>query len=348
MTKFATIALACGSAMGSFALMPAAAQAQDVSLNYDRLSSLEEPIAFDLGQVTVEVTGVIDTPVIIEFDELTDDTSIEAEFVGNFQISASTQLANRWNIGVAYFGQYATAAVDTFDGGADYSDNVAAFVGTSVGTVLGGNVNGQVRELTRRQRGVGNAFLAFDDFYGSLDDWGGAYQGRFGPTVLAGVVDENGDFELGGAFQRPLGQRDIRFSARYRQSEFVAADGITAFDSSGVGLVGELVYGSTLYDVGLGYETLENRLTGADIDRWFLSAGAQTQLGPVRLSGEAHFGQIDGEDEISAALGASYDIARGLSFNLGVNYQKAQAVTDTVTVIDTDEVKAIASLRFSF
>ena len=107
--------------------------------------------------------------------------------------------------------------------------------------MLGGNVNGQVREITRRQRGVGNGFLAFDNFYGELDNWGGSYVGRFGPSVLGAVVDENGDFEMGAVFQRPIGQKDYRFSARYRHSRFVAADGITEFDSDGVGAVGELV-----------------------------------------------------------------------------------------------------------
>lgn len=103
-------------------------------------------------------------------------------------------------------------------------------------------MNGQVREITRRERGVGNGLLAFDDFYGGLDDWGGAYVGRFGPTVIAGAVD----------------------------------------------------------------------------------------------------------DEVSVGLSASYHIARGLSFNLGVNYEDATVASNGVTLVETDEVKAVASLRFSF
>ncbi len=338
--------LAFGSAATALALFPAQAHAQDVNLNYDRLSSLEEPIAYDLDFATVEVTGAVDAPIIAEFDNLTDTDSVDAEFVGNFQISARTQLPNRWNIGVAYFGQYATADIDGFDGGEDYSDNVAAFVGTSFGTVLGGNVNGQVRELTRRQRGVGNGFLAFDDFYGGLDRWGGAYVGRFGPSQLGVVVDESGNFELGAEFQRPIGERDVRFTGRYRNSTFTAADGITQFDSNGAGIVSEIVYGSSIFDVGVGYERLDGDTV--DLDRWFLSAGAQTQIEQVELSAEGHYGQADGQDEISAALGGSYSFARGLSMNFGLNYENAQITTDGTQILTTDEIKALGSVRFSF
>ncbi|MEM6475422.1 MAG: hypothetical protein AAF687_04580 [Pseudomonadota bacterium] len=346
MQKHTKVTLACGSAMAALALAPSGVQAQDVNLNYDRLSSLEEPIAFDLGNVTIEVTGVVDAPVIAEFDDITGDDSVDVEFVGNFQISAQTQLKNRWTLGVAYFGQYATDPVDVFDGTDDYSDNVAGFIGTSFGTVLGGNVSGQVREITRRQRGVGNGFLAFDDFYGGLDRWGGAYVGRFGPTLVGAAVDENGDFELGAVFQRPIGQRDIRFSGRYRQGSFTAADGITEFNTSGVGGVAEIVYGSSLYDFGFGYERLESPIV--DVDRWFLSAGAQTQVGQLQFSAEAHYGQVDGQDEISAGIGAAYSVARGLTFNLGVNYEDAQINSNGIQLVNTDEVKAVASVRFSF
>lgn len=337
---------ALGLALVALALVPGAAQAQEVSLNYDRLSSLEEPLAFDLGDVTVSFTGLLDAPVIAEFDDLTGQDDVSVEFVGNFQVNAETQLANRWTLGVAYFGQYATDPLAGFNNTDDYADNVAGFIGTSFGTVIGGNVNQQVRELTRRARGAGNGFLAFDDFYGQLDRWGGSYLGRFGPSTIGAVVDENGDFELGSQFQRPIGERDVRFTTRYREGRFVAADGITGFETSGAGAVGEFVYGASLFDLGAGFEAADSPLT--DFNRWFLSGGVRTQIGALQLSGEGHYGKADGDAEVSAALGAAYAVARGLTFNLGLNYADAQVVSDDVTVFAIDEVKGLASVRFSF
>ncbi len=340
-----THTFAVGSAL-CIAVMPGAAHAQDVNLNYDRLSSLEEPLAYDFEGITIAVTGLADVPVVAQFDEVTGGDDVTVEIVGNFQFTAETQLSNRWTAGVAYFGQYASSPLDGFGGADEYSDNVAGFIGTSFGTVIGGNVNQQVRELTRRRRGVGNGFLAFDDFLGGLDNWGGAYIGRFGPSVIGVTVDENGDFEVGSVFQRPIGVRDLRFAARYRQGRFTAADGITAYDTSGAGVVGEFVYGSSLFDLGGGYEMLDGPVS--DFDRWFVSAGAQTQLGPLQVSAEGHYGEAAGDEEIAVALGADYAVARGLSLNLGVNHADRTIVSDGVTVVETDEVKAVGSLRFSF
>ncbi|MEO1730934.1 MAG: hypothetical protein AAFR64_09360 [Pseudomonadota bacterium] len=341
------ISAAAGTAL---LLLGGAVQAQEVSLNYDRLSSLEEPIALAVGDVTIQVQGVLDAPVIAEFDEVTGSDRIEVEFVANFQVSAETQLRNRWTVGAVYFGQYSsdpgTVFLSNFMGPDNYNDNVAGFVRTSFGTVIGGNTAQQVRELTRRRRGVGNAFLAFDDFYGRLDRWGGAYVGRFGPSTLGLVVNENGDFELGMEYQRPLGRRDVRFTGRFRQAEFVAADGINRFMTQGMGAVGEIEYGSSIFDLGLGLESLDGITT--DTHRWFVSAGAQTQIGQVRLSGEGHYGQVAGDDEITAAIGAGYDVARGLSLNLGLNYQDAQIVSDGITLVNTQEGQAVGSVRFSF
>ncbi|MEL7190745.1 MAG: hypothetical protein AAGK17_14430 [Pseudomonadota bacterium] len=337
-TLFLTSALSA-----AFALTPAAAFAQDVNLNYDSLSSFEEPLSLEAGNVTVSLTGLADANITADFDNLIDDDEVTVGFVTNFQVAAETQLSNRWTVGAVYFGQYAENTIGAPD---EYSDNVAGFIGTSFGTVLGGNVNGQVRELTRRQRGVGNGVLAFDDFYGQLDNWGGAYIGRFGPSIIGAAVDENGDFEVGAQFQRPLGERDVRFTGRYRQARFTAPDGINQFDTKGAGLVAELVYGSSLWDFGAAYERLDSALV--DADRWFVSAGGQNQMGPLQLSVEGHYGQLDGADEISGAVGASYAIARGLSLNLGGNYSNATIAPDGVTLINTDEVTAVSSIRFAF
>jgi len=340
-------AVVCAFLVAGLTALPNAAQAQDVNLNYERLSSLEEPLAFELGdEVTVSVSGVADVPIIGEFDNLINDDQVTVGFVSNVQIAAETQLRNRWTVGVAYAGQYSTDAFSQIGETDDYSDNVAGFVGTSFGTFIGGNVSDQVRELTRRERAVGNGFLAFDDFYGTLDNWGGAYIGRFGPSVIGGVVDENGDFEVGAQFQRPIGERDIRLTGRYRQARFTAPDGITEFETSGVGVVAEYVYGSSLLDVGVGYERLDGAIV--NLDRWFVSSGGQTQFGPLLLSVEGHYGQVEGMDEISAAVGASYALARGLSVNFGGNYSDAKIASDGVTLVETEAVTAVSSVRYSF
>lgn len=326
------------AAVVAIALAAGSAQAQ-VSLNYDNLSSFEEPLAFEIGEATVLVGGLVDVPVRLALDDGIFRDDVGVSLTSNLDISVEMQLPNRWNIGVAYFGQYD----ENTD---DYADNVAGFVRTGWGSLIGGNVNGLVREATRRRRGVGNADLAFDDFYGRINRWGGGYSGRFGPTTLTGIIDGDGHFELGAQFQRPIGRRDYRITTRVAKARYLAADGLTDFATIGAGAVGEFVYGSSLFDLGFGYENLQ--AGGIDLDRWYLSGGAQTKIGVLSLSAAGHYGELDGTPESSASLGVRYDIARGLSTNLGVNARKAQITRDGVSVIDEDEASATASVRYSF
>tara|TARA_R110000824_G_scaffold11746_10_gene51494 strand:- start:10911 stop:11870 length:960 start_codon:yes stop_codon:yes gene_type:complete len=314
------------------------AQAQ-ISLNYDNLSSFEEPLAFAIGEATVLVGGVVDVPVKLTVDGRVFDGDVDVSLVTNLDINVEMQLANRWNVGVSYFGQYD-------ENTEDYEDNVAGFVRTSWGSLIGGNVNGLVREATRRRRAVGNSNLAFDDFYGRINQWSGGYSGRFGPTTLTGIVDGDGHFELGAQFQRPIGRKDYRFSTRLAKARYLAADGVTNFATIGAGAVGEFVYGSSLFDLGFGYENLQAGTI--DLDRWYVSGGAQTKLGVLSLSAAGHYGELDGTAESSASLGVRYDIARGLSTNLGVNARKAEIARDGVSVVDEDETSATASIRYSF
>ncbi len=325
-------------ALGALALSAGTAQAQ-ISLNYDDLSSIEEPLAFEIGEATVLVGGVVDVPVKLTVDDAVFRGDVDVSLVGNFDISVEMQLANRWNVGVAYFGQYD-------ENSDDYEDNVAGFVRTSWGSLIGGNVNGLVREATRRRRGTGNAFLAFDDYYGRINQWGGGYSGRFGPVTLTAIADDDGNFELGTQFQRPIGRKDYRFATRVAKARYLAPDGVTDFKTIGAGAVGEFVYGSSLFDLGFGYENLQ--AGPIDLDRWYISGGTQTKIGVLSLSAAGHYGELDGTSEASASLGVRYDIARGLSTNLGVNARKAQIARDGISVVDEDETSATASVRYSF
>lgn len=319
---------------------PSASYAQDFSLNSDALSSIEEPLSTDVGGVTVELTGLLDGRLDYDFDGF--DEGFDPAFTSNFEVSATTQLSNRLNVGIAYFGQYESDA-----GGRDhYRDNVAGFIGGSWGTLVGGEVSSVVREETRRRRGTGNADLAFDSGYGALENWGGGYTGQFGPARVSGVVDEDGNFDLGFTWSRPIGTKDYRFGLRYTNSNFLSPDGLTQFDSYAINGVSEFVYGSSLYDLSVGYERLDNGPLEAN--RWFVSAGWQTKTGAFTFSAAGHYGEVAGQSEISAALGMRYDVARGLSLNLGLNHQDAQSAVGGVTLIDTEDVEASGSLRYSF
>ena len=181
-----------------------AAAAQDVSLNYESLSSLEEPIAVEVGDVTIALTGLLDTSLTYDSEEESTDVSPARQFPDHRLDPAPEPLAGRG----ALLREYSSDEGQGSGMEDRYSDNAAVSVGGMWGTLLGGDVLGVVREQTRRRRGAGNASLAFDDILTTLEGRGGAYLGRFGPWVLGTVVDETGNYDIGATFQRPGGDRD--------------------------------------------------------------------------------------------------------------------------------------------
>ncbi len=211
---------------------------------------------------------------------------------------------------------------------------------------MAGNVSELVRDQTRRARGAGAASLSFDDVFGSLADWGGGYLVRMGPWVLSAVVDEEGDFDLGAAYQRPIGEKDYRLTARYTRGAFTSADGLRRFDARAVSGVGELIYGSALFDLGVGHETLSS--PGLELEQWYVSSGVRIKIGVVSFSLEGHYGKVEGMEKTSAALGVQYDLARGLSTNFGLNYEDAVVSLGGVNLIASRGTRAVVSVRYSF
>ncbi len=280
------------------------AEAEEMFFNYDDLSLLEAPLATEIGDVTLLLRGMVDGAWALDLEN--DDDTNES-FDGAFQLGAQTQLSNRWRVRLNYSGKYATDPEASPDSGfasradEEYEDDLALSVRGAWGAVVGGNVTDVVREQTRRTPGAGRASLSFDDVFGSLEDWGGGYVGRFGPWVLSAVVDEDGDFDLGATYQRPIGDKDYRLTTRYTEGAFTSADGLRQFDTRAVSGVGEFIYGSALFDLGLGYELLSS--PGMDIEQWYVSSGVRIKIGAVSLSVEGHYGEVEGEEKTSAALG---------------------------------------------
>lgn len=312
--------------------------AQEHSVIYDALSFIEEPLAVEIGDVTFTLRGTIDAPFAVNLNN-TRDNSINLQTA--FQLGAETQLRNALRVGAFYGGE-----LDTKSGIKGYSDKVSVFVGSPKGKLYGGNVSDVLRMQTRRKPGVGNANLSYDGNLGQLNELSVAYLGMFGPTKIGGTVDRNGNFEIGMLFQRPLADKDHRYSVRYTDSEYKMQSGSIALKSRGINGVAELIYGSTNFSVGTGFEHLSSSTISAN--RWHVTGGTKTKLGAVSLSAEAHYGEIEGSPEMSAALGASYDFARGASVDVGINYKDVQSSVNGVQILNDESTEGVISLRYSF
>ena len=321
------------------------ALAQTISWNYDKLSLLDSPMAIEVGDVTLSIKGLLDTTNSYSIKNHYDSTHV----IGNVQLSLQTQLPNRWRVEAVYYGQIDNVTEAETKKDYDYTDNAALSIGGVWGAVLGGNASSAVREDTRRSRGVGNGLLIFDDFFGVIENENLGYKGRFGPWVLTSVMDGNGDFDIGVMSQRPMGNKDCRFTARTLHGTYSSGgnqEDQAMFDTTALGMVGELIYGSTLFDLGIGYEQF--RSSNSALNRWFVSKGMHVKVGVVSASLEGHFGRIEGDDEVSVAFGVQYDIARGVSTDLGINYWKITSSPEDIEFLAANDSEVVFSIRYDF
>ena len=335
------------SFVAAVSLTSVSAQANDRLSFREAFSWLEKPLAVEIGDVTLQLRGSLEQAAV---GDLNSDT-ITAKTVGALHLSAETQLSDLSTIGVQYSAGYDTepGSITDVGGSGDgkkYSDNTFAFVSGVWGKVAVGNVSGTVIDETVRQQQVGNAALAFTGNFGGLGDWSASYRGRFGPGVVSAAIDEDANATAGLRFSRPLGNTDYGLAVRGTLGSFTPADKSGDLDTKGIIAIADVIYGSTLIDLGFGYETLHN--DSVDAQRVYLSGGVKHKTGAITLSASGHFGALENNMESAFALGGRYDIARGLSANLGVNYANLDAVVDGVTIEKKDALEAILSMRYDF
>lgn len=317
------------------------------TFSQETLNAFEAPVATEIAGVTFELRGRMDS--VTEYS-LEQNGNLDHRLVGSHIITAEKQLPNRYTIGATFTGR----ANDIGNGDSDYTPRIRGFVGGSWGTFFGGSVQDLVYSDTRRLRGAGRFVgngpreetLHGDGSQGRLADWGGGYQGRYGPTTITAVVDEDANYDVGVKFQRPIGNKDYRLTARHNTGSFLAQDGVTEVETKAVTGVAEYVYGSTRYDISGGVEQFE---TGGDTaDRWFTSAGLTTKRGVWSLTAEGLYGQVEGQDETSAFLGVKYDIARGLSATAAVDYQDRSVNVGGTNIVDVKDTRALMGLSYGF
>ena len=234
------------------ALSACPAKAQSGLPDLDQLLPMEEALAIEVGDVTLTLNGMIEA----KYTAGSDDDANGEGLISSLEATAMTQLPNRWRVRLGYSGQYVTDESLGPDRDGKFSDDVFLSVGGIWGELLLGNVSDTVRDRIRRRQGFGNASLAFDDFHGEPTQRSAGYVGRFGPLVASGMVDDDSNIDLGLSFQRPIGNgnRDYRFTLRSGQAAYAAQDGSVRFTSRGVGIVAEMIHGSTTVDFGLGHE----------------------------------------------------------------------------------------------
>ncbi|MEM7300164.1 MAG: hypothetical protein AAF468_03690 [Pseudomonadota bacterium] len=329
-----------GASLAGLALAGASAAAEPLSLNYDDLAFIEAPIAKEMHGFTVSAKQLYDAG----FRRNTEKGTTEFVLRGTFETSVEKQLESAVTIGATL-----NINVDAESMALNRIKNrnrAAAYLRSVYGLVSAGSVGDMTKEATRRLRGTGNGMLYNDGHLGTPDELGLAYQARLSAYVGTIVADKDGRFDVGVSYERPAATIDRRLTLRGTRGSFQSADNSTTMDTLALSVVGEIIYGRLRIDGSLGAERLKGGRVEAD--RYFASAGVFYKKGKVTVSAEGLYGQTDGVTDTSLALGARYDIAKGISLNAGVNKLKSDGHVDGVRLFDHDKTEARVSARYEF
>lgn len=335
MTRFKHLRAVFGMAATFFALTvaPQSALAQGQSgslLNYDNLSFFEEGLAQDVGGATLRFNFLLDQAYIDNPPKLANRWKTTLQF----STSLETELSNGWNVGTAYTGIF-----DTDDDGND--DHLYAFfINAPWGTLSAGRVTGLLENTVARKNRVGNATLTAGRGLGGLDRTGLHYVHTINAYQVHLAVDQNGDAQGALFFEAPIGIGAHTFGVRGGTGHLQERT-----PRLGTGDFEEVAgfYGYTLGSLSVGFEYGVQDISidgtvGSNTQR-YASVGANYKVGRTSFSAETGRTEFLGRTSISAGLGLRYDIARGFSGNIGVNYSDN-------SVLDTWRIPV--SLRYEF
>ena len=335
-----------GAFSASSLFFSAPANGEPVSLNYDTLAFIEKPVAKKMKGFTLTHKQLVDLGIARNMYT----NANELRLRGTFELGVERQLKNAWTLGATYNLSYKANPSALVNGtgidGIDLTHRAAGYVGGVFGRVSAGSVTEMTKELTRRLRGTGNAELQYDGPLGAPNHLGLSYKGRLSAFTGVLAVDYKGRFDVGVAYERPARKFDQRYTLRLTSGDVTSADGRDHLQTLAATLVGEVIRGRLRMDASLGVEQLDGSIINEK--RFWLSAGAGWKFGRFTVSGEGTTGWTGGQQDWGVALGGRYDIAKGMSINLGINHHENSGAIHGVQLYERSKTEVILSARYEY
>lgn len=299
-----TISLACLiSFIGS---LPAYAG----GLNSDAITFFEKPFTYEAFDGVFE----LNTNVAVGYQSQNNgnskfDTHELVTLYGFYK-----QLDNGTETSITYFSDYANERNDA------YEDLIRISAKDQWGEVIVGDVSSLIFERTNRFNGdnlIPN--ISNDQFSLPLDNYGVFYQWQTPATQWMIAVDKDANIEVGTRYYKPINGVEYVLSAHANHVENDRGDaqGVNASDS--IALTAQAQRGRWIVDTQLLSEKL-SLLSGNSITLKGFSGGIHYKGNRWQVSMNATERENELDDtERRIGIDAQYDVARGLSLNLGTN-----------------------------
>jgi hypothetical protein len=301
-------------------------------INYDRLSFFEEPLAYQTALGTFSVNALSDW----EYRSEDNDNARYDQLQFVSELGFSTQLKNDWDVGASYLADYSSERRE------EYIDEFRVFVRDQWGSLVAGHIALLAFNQTRRQKSFGLLGIEDDNFTLPLESYGAYYQWTTPTITLLVAIDEETNVEAGGVFDKPIGRFQYRLSVRLNQTDNEEGNAQGVKESRGAALMAQVERGRWLIDAQVLVENADSLQNDKDFELTTVSAGMHYQFDRLRLS----LTGINRENvlentERRLSLGARYNMARGLTLNLGASISDSELFPENFKTY-------AASIRYEF
>lgn len=311
-----------------FLLEPLSAQTRlvsDVDRRAGPRATLQKPVAFEVGDHTVLVEGIMFTGTQYLFDDLlvgdlVPDTVDEwGHFYGGvFDLRTVRKMANSLS-----YGFDGRLLINGFGGDASTRGRFDVFVNSYRGKLSYGNFDDRnAIAISPRYTLSGEANLFYDGFFAPSDRRAFRYRTRLSSFLIDAAIDDDGrNYNAGFLYRSPSRTRKDSWSMHYNGGDFLDRyhrNGITAAYLVSIGSVDLIASGS--------WDEFDPYGRFASFDRYSGSFGASWKVGATTLSAGFLLAETnDGPLETAYTVGLRHDLARGLSLNFGYIYLDSES-----------------------
>jgi len=278
------------------------------SFNAESVTYFTKPLAYEYQGGVIEIDNAIAAGYR---SELNGDSTYDQYQLAS-RLRYLTQLDNDWDVSFSYLGSYDNERFNS------YQDIVRVAVKDQWGEVILGNISAVVFERTNRQQATGLFGINDDSFTLPLKRTGLFYQWQTPQLQLMFAVDREANIELGASYYAIIQGNEMTLSARLNNIENTIADAQGVGESQAIALVAQIQRGRWIADAQFQHEKLAFLANQNDFELNSVSAGLHYSFNRWQwsLSGISKDNELD-DTERTIALGIRYDIARGLTLNLG-------------------------------
>lgn len=311
--------------------------------------TFQKPIAYDIADHTVLLEGVLYTggTYIFEGENSAGLVPLPKEWQTFYGGLWDLRIARRMSNSIAYGVDSRFYLIGDVENGYSTNNRHDVYFRGRYGQISYGNFDERNSLTLSGRSGLsGEANLFFDGYFNTSERRAFRYRARYSSFQVDAAVDDNGDtYNIGLLYRSPSTTRKDSWSVDYHGGDYFGV-----YQRDGISADYILSYGSWDFKIGGAWDQFDPYSNYETFDRVAGVFCASYKFHAFTWSAGVMLAETNGgELETTYTAGMRYDMARGLSWNLGYYYMDSESTGsdgNPVTAGDFSGVQTSVAYRF--